>query len=210
MHYDTVIAIRLTLFQRDSVRASADAAGMSVSRYGRHRLLGYGVRAYTDAATQRELRRIGGLVRHTDDAITASADPAARNALRAVSDAAERLGSPPPRRGWSDDMAGVHYDAVVPVRLTGCERESVRASADAAGISVSRYGRDRIVGHAIHAYTDAATIRKLRGIGRRIRDAYDAITTDPDPAAQEAARHDARTALQALTAAAEKLAQEPQ
>ena len=65
--------------QRDTVRACADAAGMSVSRYGRHRLVGHGVQAYTDAATQRELGRIGGLIRHTYDAITAGPDPGAQD-----------------------------------------------------------------------------------------------------------------------------------
>ena len=106
-------------------------------------------------------------------------------------------------------MAGMHYDAVVPIRLTDRERDSVRACAAAAGISVSRYGRERLLRHAVHAYTDAATMRELRGIGRLIRHTYDAITAGPDPAAREAARQDARTALRALTATAEQLAQPP-
>ena len=101
-HYDAVVAVRVTAHQRETVRASAEAAGMSVSRYGRHRLLGHPVQAIVDGATLRELRRIGGLIRHAYDTITATDDPEARrraqhearDALRALADAADRLNAP--------------------------------------------------------------------------------------------------------------------
>ena len=103
IHYPAVLSIRLTESQAATVRAAATAAAMSISRYGRHRLLGHPVRAFVDDATLREMRRIGGLIRHAYDTITATGDPdvqrraqhEARDALRALTAAADRLGQPP-------------------------------------------------------------------------------------------------------------------
>ena len=107
-------------------------------------------------------------------------------------------------------MTGIQYDAVIAMRLTASQRDTVRASADAAGMSVSRYCRSRLLGHVIVAHTDGVMVREMRRIGGLLRHAYDAIVThDPDPDTATAARRDAREALRSLDAAAKRLAQPP-
>ena len=106
-------------------------------------------------------------------------------------------------------MARIQYPVVVSIRLTARQRDTVRAHADAAGYSVSRYGRHRLLRQPVHAITDSATLRELRRIGGLIRHAYDTITASDDPDAQRRAQHEARDALRALAAAADRLGQPP-
>lgn len=56
--------IRLTPAEIEEVREAARAGGLTVSAYGRRRLLGHFVKSSTDAEAIRELRRIGGLLKH--------------------------------------------------------------------------------------------------------------------------------------------------
>ena len=55
---------RLTPEERERVQDQAHAAGMTLSTYCRHRVLGHRVIADTDQTMIRELRRLGGLLKH--------------------------------------------------------------------------------------------------------------------------------------------------
>lgn len=61
---DTRINIRLTSAELEEVREAAKLTGLSVSAYGRRRLLGHAVVSQADAEAIRELRRLGGLLKH--------------------------------------------------------------------------------------------------------------------------------------------------
>jgi hypothetical protein len=56
--------IRFTPSELEDLKAAAHIAGITVSTYVRHRALGRQVAANTDLVTIRELRRIGGLLKH--------------------------------------------------------------------------------------------------------------------------------------------------
>lgn len=55
--------IRLTAAELGELRESARLSGMTLSAYGRRRLLGHAVAPRADAEMIRELRRIGGLLK---------------------------------------------------------------------------------------------------------------------------------------------------
>ncbi|AFY97244.1 hypothetical protein Cha6605_6427 (plasmid) [Chamaesiphon minutus PCC 6605] len=56
--------IRLTPSEMEELKDAASVAGITVSTYIRQRALGRRVAANTDMTTIRELRRIGGLLKH--------------------------------------------------------------------------------------------------------------------------------------------------
>ena len=58
------VQCRLTPRELMEVREQARTAGMTLSKYLRHRLLGHRVVANADQAMIRELRRLGGLAKH--------------------------------------------------------------------------------------------------------------------------------------------------
>jgi len=59
-----VVNVRLTTAEKAGLKETADLAGLSVSEYVRRRALGRAVLAQADAVTIKELRRLGGLVKH--------------------------------------------------------------------------------------------------------------------------------------------------
>ena len=59
-----VVNVRMTLAEKAELKDAADLAGLSVSEYVRRRALGRVVIAHADAAIIKELRRLGGLVKH--------------------------------------------------------------------------------------------------------------------------------------------------
>ena len=59
-----VVNVRLTTAEKAALKEAADLAGLSVSEYVRRRALGRAVLAQADAVTIKELRRLGGLVKH--------------------------------------------------------------------------------------------------------------------------------------------------
>lgn len=59
-----VVNVRLTTAEKTGLKEAADLAGLSVSEYVRRRALGRAVLAQADAVTIKELRRLGGLVKH--------------------------------------------------------------------------------------------------------------------------------------------------
>ena len=82
---------RLTPAEREQVEDQARAAGMTVSTYCRHRVLGHRVLAGTDENMIRELRRVGGLLKavHTQSQGAYSAQTA--EALAQVKDCIEAI-----------------------------------------------------------------------------------------------------------------------
>jgi hypothetical protein len=57
--------MRLTAAERQQLRDEADLAGMSISELVRKRTFGKTIHAATDLMMIRELRRLGGLQKHT-------------------------------------------------------------------------------------------------------------------------------------------------
>ena len=92
---DQVVNIRLTVREKAELREQAAAAGLTISQYGRRRLFGRSVVPQSDAAVLRELRRLGGLLKHLHN----QGGPSARettHALQALRAYASKLtrGSP--------------------------------------------------------------------------------------------------------------------
>jgi hypothetical protein len=61
---DAVINVRLTAAEKTRLREDADLAGVSVSELVRRRYFGRPIVANADAVMVRELRRLGGLLKH--------------------------------------------------------------------------------------------------------------------------------------------------
>lgn len=57
--------MRLTTEERAELREAADLAGLNMSELARRRTLGRPVKSATDLMMIRELRRLGGLLKHT-------------------------------------------------------------------------------------------------------------------------------------------------
>lgn len=88
---DAVVNVRMTVSEKARLKEEAEIAGLTVSQLVRRRCLGRRVVAATDAAMIRELRRLGGLLKHlhTETGGTYSTDTA--QALAAIREAIERL-----------------------------------------------------------------------------------------------------------------------
>ncbi|MBU2780242.1 ribbon-helix-helix protein, CopG family [Acidithiobacillus caldus] len=61
---DAVVNVRLTASEKARLREDADLAGLSVSELVRRRYFGRPIVAHADAVLLKELRRIGGLLKH--------------------------------------------------------------------------------------------------------------------------------------------------
>jgi hypothetical protein len=61
---DACLEFRLRQAEKDAIQENAALAGMTMSEYVRRRTLGKPVLAAADLAVVRELRRLGGLVKH--------------------------------------------------------------------------------------------------------------------------------------------------
>ena len=59
-----VVNVRLTAAEKARLKDDADLAGLSVSEFVRRRSFGRPIIAQADAVTIKELRRLGGLVKH--------------------------------------------------------------------------------------------------------------------------------------------------
>ena len=59
-----VVNVRLTAAEKARLKDDADLAGLSVSEFVRRRAFGRPIIAQADAVTIKELRRLGGLVKH--------------------------------------------------------------------------------------------------------------------------------------------------
>lgn len=61
---DAIVNVRLTMTEKDRLKEDANLAGMSVSELVRRRYFGRPIIAHVDIALIRELRRLGGLLKH--------------------------------------------------------------------------------------------------------------------------------------------------
>lgn len=61
---DAKIAVRLTQAEKEQLQEDADMAALSVSELVRRRYFGRKITASTDQIMLRELRRLGGLLKH--------------------------------------------------------------------------------------------------------------------------------------------------
>lgn len=61
---DAAITVRLTAEEKARLKEDADIAGLSVSELVRRRYFGRRIIAASDAAMLKELRRLGGLLKH--------------------------------------------------------------------------------------------------------------------------------------------------
>ncbi len=61
---DAVINVRLTAAEKVKLKEDADLAGLSMSELVRRRYFGKPILASADAVMLKELRRLGGLVKH--------------------------------------------------------------------------------------------------------------------------------------------------
>ncbi len=90
---DRRLEIRLTVAERRQLDRDADEAGLSVSELVRRRALGRIVQAASDLTTIRELRRLGGLQKHTMNKLLDRSDVTSEciATIRALREAIERL-----------------------------------------------------------------------------------------------------------------------
>ena len=88
---DAVINVRVSQGEKDELREAAAAAGMTLSAYCRRRFLGHVVIAHTDRVVIRELRRLGGLVKHLHVQSRGAYSEQTAAALGAIRQAIERL-----------------------------------------------------------------------------------------------------------------------
>ncbi len=61
---DAVVNVRMTALEKARLKEDADLAGLSVSQLVRRRCFGRRIIANSDAVMLKELRRIGGLLKH--------------------------------------------------------------------------------------------------------------------------------------------------
>ncbi len=87
------LEIRLTNAEREQLKEMAEAAGLSVSELLRLRALGRAVQASSDMTTIRELRRLGGLQKHTINKLLNETGVTAEciDTIKALREAIERL-----------------------------------------------------------------------------------------------------------------------
>ena len=88
---DAVINVRLTAAEKAKLKEDADLAGLGMSELVRRRYFGMPIIANADAVMLKELRRIGGLLKHihNDSGGVYSKDTA--GALVALKDYMEKL-----------------------------------------------------------------------------------------------------------------------
>lgn len=85
--------LRVSADEKDQLRQAASAAGLSVSELLRARSLGRPVVARTDATTIRELRRLGGLLKHVHSESAGAYSAATAAAIAELRAAIARLGA---------------------------------------------------------------------------------------------------------------------
>ena len=89
----TAINIRLTPAERAEIRAASTAAGLSISSYGRRRLLGHPVIAGADAAAMNQLRSLAGLLVHLDVRAGRAVSAKTRETRAKITAAIDRIGA---------------------------------------------------------------------------------------------------------------------
>lgn len=85
------IGVRVTLAEKARLREDAAWANLSVSELVRRRYFGRPIIARADQAMARELRRLGGLLKHVYDESGGAQRQQTAEVLRAIAAAIERL-----------------------------------------------------------------------------------------------------------------------
>ena len=88
---DAVVNVRLTIAEKARLLEDAAIAGLTISALSRRRMLGRRVVANIDAAMIRELRRLGGLLKHLHVESAGVYSEQTSDVLRAVKVAIELL-----------------------------------------------------------------------------------------------------------------------
>ena len=88
---DAVINVRLTAAEKARLKEDADAAGLSVSELVRRRYFGRPIVANADAVMLKELRRLGGLLKHVHSESRGAYSQHTAAALAAIKDYIEKL-----------------------------------------------------------------------------------------------------------------------
>jgi len=88
---DAVINVRLTSAEKARLREDADLAGVSVSELVRRRYFGRPIVANADAVMLKELRRLGGLLKHVHSESRGAYSQHTAAALAAIKDYIEKL-----------------------------------------------------------------------------------------------------------------------
>lgn len=86
-----VVNVRISAGEKAELKEDAATAGLSLSRYARRRLFGRRVTAQADEVVLRELRRLGGLVKHTHNSSDGAYNRETSEALQALRQYIDRL-----------------------------------------------------------------------------------------------------------------------
>lgn len=88
---DAIVNVRLTTAEKARLLEDAAIAGLTISALSRRRMLGRRIVANVDAAMIRELRRLGGLLKHLHVESAGAYSEQTSDVLRTVQSAIERL-----------------------------------------------------------------------------------------------------------------------
>lgn len=88
---DAILNVRLTSVEKARLREDADLAGLSLSELVRRRYFGRPIIASADAVMLKELRRIGGLLKHIHNESGGAYSRETAGALIALKTYIERL-----------------------------------------------------------------------------------------------------------------------
>jgi hypothetical protein len=88
---DRRVTIRLSQSEKDSLAEDANLAGLTISELIRRRYFGKPIITATDRATIRELRRIGGLLKHIFSQTDRTADNELLITLNELKDCIKRI-----------------------------------------------------------------------------------------------------------------------
>lgn len=88
---DAVINVRLTATEKAQLKEDADLAGVSMSELVRRRYFGRPLIAHADAVMLKELRRIGGLLKHLHNESSGVYSKETAGALQALKRYIEQL-----------------------------------------------------------------------------------------------------------------------
>lgn len=92
---DKRINFRVSAEEMAEIKAQSKAAGLTLSAYAKHRVLGHAVIASTDRGTRAELARIGGLIK--SHAVQVADRRRCNEALDELIAASRRLGREAPK-----------------------------------------------------------------------------------------------------------------
>ncbi len=93
--FDAVINVRLTSAEKAALKEDADLAGLSMSELVRRRYFGRPIIANADAIMLKELRRLGGLLKHIHNQSAGAYSQATASAIAELRVYIQKLSSKP-------------------------------------------------------------------------------------------------------------------